>query len=305
MADPASPNGDDAPARVETPSAWAIAAMPGVFVFLWSTGFIGAKFGLPYIEPLTFLAIRFALVSTVLVAVSFAFSAPWPGDLRSFGHIVVAGLLVQSAYLGGVFTAIHAGLSAGIVALIVGLQPILTAIFAGPLFGEVIGRRHWMGIILGLVGISVVLLPGLKLGGADIPAMLLAGIGLVGITAGTLYQKRYCADMDLRSGSAIQFLASAVLMAGLAIGLETLVIQWTSELIFALTWLIFVLSIGAISLLFILIRRGAASKVVSLFYLVPPVTALLAFFMFGETLSGVELGGMIVTAFGVYLVLTS
>lgn len=284
------------------PSPWMLAAMPGVFVFLWSTGFLGAKFGLPYVEPLTFLSIRFVLVSAILLAASLLFSAPWPKSPQAFGHIGVAGVLVQAGYLGGVFSAIDAGLSAGFAALIVGLQPVLTALFAGPLFGETINRRQWAGITLGMVGLLMVLGPGLGLSAISYSGMGFATIGLLGITAGTLYQKRFCADMDLRSGSAIQFMSAGIVIGLLALTTETMEVRWTGELIFAVAWLVIVLSIGAITLLSILLRRGAASKVASLFYLVTPVTALMAFFMFGETLGPIELAGIAVTSIGVFLV---
>lgn len=281
---------------------WMITAMPMVFVFLWSTGFLGAKFGLPYVEPFTFLLIRFVLVSAILLAASAAFSAPWPQSWGAVGHIAVAGLLVQAAYLGGVFSAIDAGLSAGFAALIVGLQPVLTALFAGPLFSETITRRQWTGIALGLIGLLMVLGPRLGLNAINYTGMGFAAIGLFGITAGTIYQKRFCADMDLRSGSAIQFISAGIVIGLLAVTTESMEVQVTGELIFAVTWLVIVLSIGAITLLTILIRRGAASKVASLFYLVTPVTALLAFFMFGEALGPIELAGIVVTSIGVFLV---
>ncbi len=276
--------------------------MPAVFVFLWSTGFIGAKFGLPFAEPFSFLAVRMAVVAVLLILIAIAFKAPWPRDLRSVFHVAVAGLLVQGAYLGGVFAAIDAGLSAGLSALITGLQPALTACVVGPLLKERVTPRQWLGVLLGFVGVVLVVANRIEIGAGAWAGIGLAAIALFGITAGTLYQKRFCADMDLRSGSAIQFTVTCLAMTGLAFALESRDIQWTVELIFAIAWLVVVLSLGAVTLLYILIKRGAAAKVASLFYLVPPVTALMAFFLFDERLGVQELIGMGIVVAGVALV---
>ncbi len=276
--------------------------MPAVFVFLWSTGFIGAKFGLPFAEPFSFLAVRMAVVAVLLILIALAFKAPWPKDLRSVFHVAVAGLLVQGAYLGGVFAAIDAGLSAGLSALIVGLQPALTACVVGPLLNERVTPRQWLGVLLGFVGVVLVVANRIEVGAGAWTGIGLAAIALLGITAGTLYQKRFCADMDLRSGSAIQFSVTCLAMTGLAFALESRDIQWTGEFIFAVAWLVVVLSLGAVTLLYILIKRGAAAKVASLFYLVPPVTALMAFFLFDERLGAQELIGMGIVVAGVSLV---
>jgi len=276
--------------------------MPAVFVFLWSTGFVGAKFGLPFAEPFSFLAVRMAIVAVLLILIALAFKAPWPKDLRSVVHVAVAGLLVQGAYLGGVFAAIDAGLSAGMSALITGLQPALTACVVGPLLKERVTPRQWLGVLLGFVGVVLVVANRIEIGAGAWTGIGLATIALFGITAGTLYQKRFCADMDLRSGSAIQFTVTCLAMTGLAFALESREIQWTVELIFAIAWLVVVLSLGAVTLLYILIKRGAAAKVASLFYLVPPVTALMAFFLFDERLGVQELIGMGIVVAGVALV---
>lgn len=276
--------------------------MPAVFVFLWSTGFIGAKFGLPFAEPFSFLAVRMAIVAVLLNLIALAFKAPWPKNLRSVLHVAVAGLLVQGAYLGGVFAAIDAGLSAGLSALIVGLQPALTACVVGPLLKERVTPRQWLGVLLGFVGVVLVVANRIEVGAGAWTGIGLAAIALLGITAGTLYQKRFCADMDLRSGSAIQFTVTCLAMTGLAFALESREIQWTGEFVFAVAWLVVVLSLGAVTLLYILIKRGAAAKVASLFYLVPPVTALMAFFLFDERLGAQELIGMGIVVAGVALV---
>ncbi len=276
--------------------------MPGVFVLLWSTGFIGAKFGLPYAEPMTFLVLRFAIVTVLLCVFAGLTSAPWPKSWREAGHIAMAGLLLQAVYLGGVFASIYHGVPAGISALIVGIQPLLVAAAAGPVLGETVTRRQWLGLVLGLGGVILVVWTKLGIGIGTPWGYALSVIALVGITLGTLYQKRYCPGIDLRSGTAIQFAATTVVLVPFALLFETRQVQWTGEFLFALGWLCIVLSLGAITLLFLLIRRGAASKVSSLFFLVPPCTALVAWPLFGEQLSLLALIGMAATMLGVALV---
>lgn len=280
-------------------------AMPGVFVVLWSTGFIGAKFGLPYAEPFTFLSLRLFAVIVLLTVVAVATRAPWPPHLRLAGHLAVSGILVHGLYLGGVFAAIRVGLPSGLTALLVGLQPLLTALLAGRLLGEQVTARQWGGFALGLVGVGLVL--STRLTGVELNTLPWDGIGfalvaLVGITAGTLYQKRFCTGMDLRTGSVVQYAAAAVLIFPAAFFGETMRVEWTGSFIFALGWLVLVLSVGAISLLMTLIRMGEAARVASLFYLVPPVTALMAWGLFDERLGVMGLAGMAVTACGVALV---
>ncbi|PWC48372.1 DMT family transporter [Azospirillum sp. TSA6c] len=276
--------------------------MPGLFVLLWSTGFIGAKYGLPYVEPLTFLLIRLGLVAVVLALVALASRAPWPKDWATAGRIALAGLLVHGVYLSGVFLAIAHGLPAGVTALIVGIQPLLTAALSGPLLGERVSGRQWVGLLLGLAGVGLVVREKLSVDAEHLIGIGYAMAALVGITLGTLYQKRHGGGMDLRSGTAIQYAATAVVLAVVAPLTETMQVQWTGEFIFALLWLCFVLSVGAIFLLFALIRRGAAAKVASLFYLTPPVTALVAWMLFGEKLGVAALAGMAVAVCGVALV---
>lgn len=277
------------------------AGTPALFVVLWSTGFIGARLGLPHAEPLTFLSLRYALAAGLLVMVSLAVRAPWPRGWKEVGHFAVAGLLVHGIYLGGVFVGISLGVEVGVSALIVGLQPLLTAAFAGALLGERVNARQWLGLALGLLGVSLVLAG--KVGQA--PANMLGSIArvaaLFGITAGTLYQKRFCEGMDLRTGSVVQFVAAGLATAPLAFWLEDMRVDWNVEFVFALLWLVLALSLGAVSLLYVLIRRGAASRVASLFFLVPPCTALIAWPLFGETLGPVALAGMALTAIGVAL----
>jgi drug/metabolite transporter (DMT)-like permease len=274
---------------------------PLLFVFLWSTGFIGAKYGLPYAEPLSFLLTRYGLVITLMLLIALATRAPWPERGRDWLHIGVSGVLVHAIYLGGVFVAIKHGLSAGITALIVGMQPLLTGLGSGWLLGEKVSTRQWGGLALGFVGVGMVVSG--KLGnGALGPMLIPAIVALLGITAGTLYQKRYCPKFDLRSGSVIQFVPTAIVTAIAVAVFEDYRIDWNGHFLFALGWLVLVLSLGAISLLNLLIRSGSAVNVASLFYLTPPTTALIAFAVFGETLTLTAVVGMVVAVGGVYLV---
>lgn len=273
---------------------------PFLFVALWSTGFIGARLGLPHTEPLTFLLIRYIAVIVCMTAIALAMRAPWPKTASQWFHIGMAGLLVHGVYLGGVFTAISLGLPAGVAAIVVGVQPLLTAVGAGWLLGETVLRRQWVGLVLGFVGVGLVV--GGKLGAefgghAVVPAVM----ALLGITAGTLYQKRYCPSLDWRTGSVAQFIPTVLATLVLAALTENFQVVWTGEFVFALGWLVLVLSIGAISLLNWLIRNSNAVNMASLFYLVPPCTALVAWLLFGETFSGLALGGMALAVWGVYL----
>ncbi|MBK7647249.1 MAG: DMT family transporter [Betaproteobacteria bacterium] len=274
---------------------------PFLFVFLWSTGFIGAKFGLPYAEPLSFLLTRYGLVIALMTVLALVTRAPWPEKARDWLHIGVSGVLVHAVYLGGVFVAIKHGLPAGVTALVVGMQPLLTAFGAGWLLGEKVSARQWGGLGLGFVGVGMVVSG--KLGdGALGPMLIPAVVALLGITAGTLYQKRYCPKFDLRTGSIIQFVPTALVTAIAVAIFENYRIEWNGQFIFALGWLVLVLSLGAITLLNLLIRSGSAVNVATLFYLTPPTTALIAFFIFGENLSLTAALGMVVAVSGVYVV---
>ena len=273
---------------------------PFLFVFLWSTGFIGAKYGLPYAEPLSFLLSRYGLVITLMTVIALATRAPWPDKPRDWLHIGVSGVLVHAVYLGGVFVAIKHGLPAGITALVVGMQPLLTAFGAGWLLDEKVSARQWAGLGLGFVGVGMVVSG--KLGdGALGPMLIPAVVALLGITAGTLYQKRFCPKFDLRSGSVIQFVPTAIVTAIAVALFEDYRIEWNGHFLFALGWLVLVLSIGAISLLNLLIRSGSAVNVASLFYLTPPTTALIAWAMFDEKLSALAIAGMAIAVSGVWL----
>lgn len=290
--------------KSEHQTLW-VRSMPLLFVFLWSTGFVGVKFGLPYAPPMTFLALRFAFVIALMLPIALASGAPWPSSQQQFAHIAVSGVLVHAGYLSGVFLAIYFGMSAGLIALIAGLQPILTAFAAAPLLGERVSQREWLGLLLGLGGVALVVMEKVTLAGLSPSALASAFVALLSITIGTVYQKRYCGAFDLRTGSVIQFVSAALVVLPFAIAVESLRVDWTGEFIFALAWLVIVLSIGAISVLNLLIRRGAATRIASLFYLVPPTTAVLAYCLFGETLSATALAGMAFAIAGVALVVTA
>ena len=289
-------------------SSAGLAAMPAIFVLLWSTGFIGAKFGLPYAEPFTFLFIRFVLTLLLLIPLALLMRIPWPSSPRLWSHIAISGFLVHGAYLGGVFYGIYLGMPAGLAALLVGLQPLLTAAFAGPLLGEKLTRLQWVGLSLGLIGICLVLGSKLEIGeslfdGFGISALLCVTAALMGISLGTLYQKRYCTSMPLLSGAVIQYLAAGVLLGSGALLFETRQVEWSSTFILTLAWLVLILSIAAILLLMALIKKGEASRVASLFYLVPPVTALQAWWLFDERLPLLGLAGMVIAITGVVMVI--
>ncbi len=274
---------------------------PLLFVVLWSTGFIGARLGLPDAEPLTLLSLRYASVLVLMGAVALLTRAPWPAAPREWLHIGVSGLLVHGVYLGGVFTAIRLGLPAGVTALVVGLQPVLTALGAGLFLGERVRPAQWGGLALGLAGVVMVVAHKVAAGAGGVALVAPAVVALLGITAGTLYQKRFCPRFDLRTGSILQFLPCLAATALVAWRTETMVVHWTPSFVFALAWLAVVLSVGAVSLLNLLIRRGSAVDVASLFYLTPPTTALIAWAMFGETLTGLALAGMALAVGGVWL----
>ena len=281
-------------------SRLAIAVAPVAFVLLWSTGFIGARYGLPYIEPMTFLGIRMLCVVAIMLVFAIASRVRWP-DLHEVGHSLAVGAMVHFLYLGGVFVAISQGVPAGISALLPGLQPILTSTIANRFMGERVTRLQWIGLALGLLGVMLVLhdrsivAAGTPLGWAA------SVVSLIGITLGTLYQKRFCGRIDWRTGNTVQYAGAGVLFWLAAFAFETRVIHWTGELVFAIAWLVLVLSIAGVALMYWLIRRSAATGFASLFYLVPAVTALMAYGLFGEKLDHVSVLGMVICAVGVVL----
>jgi drug/metabolite transporter (DMT)-like permease len=274
---------------------------PGLFVLLWSTGFIGAKLGLPYSEPFTFLELRFLLVLAILLPLCWISRAPWPSP-RRFGHMAVSGLFLQAGYLGGVFASLHHGMPAGVSALVTGVQPVLTAFLGAWLLREAVSPRQWAGLALGLAGVLLVIGDRFAIADLRTGPVLLAVFALFSITLGTLWQKRHGGHVDLRTGAAIQFMAAAVALAPFA-AFESREVRWSGEFVFALAWLVVVLSLGAIFLLLYLLRQGRATQVSSLFYLVPPTTALMAWPLFGETYSLTAAAGMGLAMLGVWLVM--
>jgi drug/metabolite transporter (DMT)-like permease len=282
-------------------SKMAIALAPVLFVLLWSTGFIGARYGLPYIEPLTFLAVRMVFVVLILGGFALALRVRWP-DTRETGHSVAAGLMVHGLYLGGVFTAISQGVPAGISALIPGLQPILTSTIASRFMGETVTRTQWLGLVLGLAGVALVLHDRTMLATATPLGWMASVLSLIGITLGALYQKRYCGNIDWRTGNLVQYIGAGAVFALGSFAFETRVIHWSGELVFAIAWLVIVLSLAAVGLMYWLIRRSAATGFASLFYLVPVVTALMAYVLFDEKLDALSIAGMVICAAGVVIV---
>jgi len=278
----------------------AARAAPAIFVVLWSTGFIATKYVVHDADPLTYLAIRMALV-VVLMAVIVAIARPrWP-DRIGIAHSAVAGILVHGFYLGGTAIAIAHSIPAGLSALIPGLQPILTSTIANRWLGERVRPMQWAGLLLGLAGV-VLILHNRPMGGEAGWGWFASAVSLVSITLGTLYQRRYCNAIDWRAGNLVQYIAVTIFFGIGAWLLESNVVHWTAEFALALIWLVVVLSIGSIGLLYWLIRRSAATSVASLFYLVPAVTSLMAYVLFGERLDAIAIAGMTACAAAVFLV---
>jgi drug/metabolite transporter (DMT)-like permease len=278
----------------------AARAAPAIFVVLWSTGFVATKYVLRSAEPLTYLAIRMAVVVGIMAVIVIVARPRWP-DRIGIVHSVVAGLLVHGFYLGGTAVAISHSIPAGLSALIPGLQPILTSTLANRWLGERVTPLQWLGLLLGLAGVALILHERPMSGEAGW-GWLSSGVSLVSITLGTLYQRRYCREIDWRAGNLVQYLAVMIFFTLGAFAFEDRIVHWTSEFVLSVAWLAVVLSIGSIGLLYWLIRRSAATSVASLFYLVPAVTALMAYVLFGERLDAVAIAGMIACAAAVFVV---
>jgi drug/metabolite transporter (DMT)-like permease len=278
----------------------SIAWVGPLFVLVWSTGFIVAKYGMPYTDPMTFLTMRFAGVLVIMVPLVLWWRPTWPKAVDS-GHIAVAGSLMHVGYLGGVWAAIKLGMPAGLAALIVGLQPVLTAFLAARV-AEQVSARQWAGLVFGFTGVAIVLADKLGFDGVTLWGVVLCFIALISFTAGTLYQKRFCPMFDLRAGTVIQYAASVALAGILMLLFEPIEVQWSPELIGALIWSVVFLSIGAMSLWFVLLRQGAATRVSSLIYLTPPTVAIMAWVLFDEALTLWVALGTLVTVVGVWLV---
>jgi drug/metabolite transporter (DMT)-like permease len=292
-----------------TPSAGRQAAllqaMPAVFVLIWSTGFVVARFGMPHAPPMSFLALRYACSLLAFGVWIFLAKASWPRDGMQWMHLAVTGVLMHGGYLGGVWIAIKGGLGAGLVALIVGLQPLLTALWLSAQQGQGAGHRvttrQWLGLCLGLMGLLLVVGNKLHLGEASLLGLAFTVLALASITVGTLYQKRWLAACDVRTANSVQLLAALIVTLPLAL-LESESIDWHPHMVGALAWSVLVLTLGGSSLLYLLIQRGAATRVTSLMYLVPPCTAVLAWLLFDEALGLSVLAGLALTAVGVALV---
>ena len=282
-------------------SAW-VRAMPLVFVLIWSTGFIVAKYGLPHAPPLGFLAWRYVFSIACFLLWIVLSGARWPSEPRQWWHLAVSGVLMHAGYLGGVWFAVEHGMGSGLAALIVGLQPVLTAVWVSRMDGGQVSRLQWLGLMLGLLGLVLVIWRKLQ-AGIEVSSLTLSAtvFALLAITAGTLYQKRYLRATDVRTANAIQLGAALIVTLPLTF-LETEAIVWNVHFIGAMAWAVLGLTLGGSSLLYLLIQRGAATTVTSLFYLVPPTTALMAWLLFDELITATTLLGTAMTALGVALV---
>jgi len=277
-----------------------VRAMPAVFVLIWSTGFIVARYGMPHAPPMKFLAMRYVLSAACFVVWALAARVALPRDPRQLGHLAVTGVLMHAGYLGGVWAAVKLGMGAGLAALLVGLQPVLTAMWISARGGAV-EARQWTGLVLGFAGLALVVWQKLGVGEINAANVVLAVGALLSITAGTLYQKRFLAPCDVRAANLVQLAAALAVTLPLAL-LETEGLRWNGELAGALAWSVLALTLGGSSLLYLLIQRGAATAVTSLMYLVPPTTALMAWLLFREPIGVTTLTGMALAALGVSLV---
>ena len=280
---------------------WLNTATPLIFVVFWASGFPAIRFGLEYIEPFTLLAVRSALNVAVVVAIMPFFRIDWPKSWSNAGHIAFSGFLLQFAYLGAIYTARGGGVTQGVVALVAGMQPLLTAAVAGSTLGERIVLRQWAGFVLGFGGLACVMSERIVIAEATATGFIAAACTPILITAGSLYQKRFCADMDLRSGMVIQHVTAGVASAVVAFSFETREIEWGIELGFVLAWLVLILSVGAINLYYIMLRRGQAARVSSLFYLTPPTAVVFGYVTYDEVFGWFSLAGFAITVIGVAL----
>jgi len=275
-------------------------SLPGVFIFIWASGFVAAKYGLPYAEPLTFLSMRYLGVVILMLTLALVMRAPWPAR-QEWLPIAIAGVLMQAVYLGGIWCAVKLGMPAGMAALIANTQPILTAIM-GPIIGERIRGKQWLGLAFGIAGVGLVVANKISVVHLSLASVALAIMALLAMTSGTIYQKKTCPSFDVRTGQVIQFGASLLVTIPLALLLETQTVLWTPHFFIAMAWSIFILSGVGISVLYVLIRHGEATKVTSYMYLVPAVTALMAWLMFGEKFTLTAVVGMAIALIGVALV---
>lgn len=278
-----------------------IRAMPAVFVLIWSTGFIVARYGMPHAPPFKFLVLRYVFsIACFLLWISLA-RVKWPKQRTQWLHLAVTGVFMHAFYLGGVWAAVKLGMGSGLSSLIVGLQPVLTALWLAST-GYRIVPRQWLGLVLGLIGLVLVVSRKFGAGGeANWLNLSLAVGALLSITTGTLYQKRFVTSCDVRSANTVQLGAALLVTLPLA-ALELEAIRWNAELVGAIAWSVLALTLGGSSLLYLLIQKGAAASVTSLMYLVPPVTAFIAWILFAEPITLTTVLGTLLTALGVALV---
>lgn len=280
-------------------AAFAALSLPLLFILLWSSGYVAGRLGLPHTGPFTLLTLRFGLAALVLLIVALASRAPWPRGARAWGHLAVAGLLMQVLHFSGVYYGLRLGLSAGVAGLLIGLMPLATGVGAHLWLAERLGRWQLLGMAGGLLGVALVVAGKPMHAAGGWPAYATALLGLLGLVLGTLYQKRFCGGMDLRSGSFVQMAVSTLAVAALAGPTEHFALQWSGELVFAALWLSLVNSIGAFSLMFLMMRRGQASQVSRLFFLIPGASALMGFVLLGERMTLLALAGFAVSALAV------
>lgn len=292
-------------------AAFLLPAAPVLFVLLWSTGWLAARYAAPHADPLTFLALRFAIAFVCAAAIALATGAAWPKDRRAFVHAVASGIFLHAIYLGSIWWAIAQGLPAGVSGLIAAVQPILTALLAPVVVGERISARQWAGIALGTIGMVLVLLPRLTgltqaelapvQGIIGILPILINVVGMVSVTLGTFYQKRFIPTGDLRTLNALQYVGAFLVILPAAMLLEDMRIDWNLTVVLTMAWSVIAISLGAIGLWLLLIRHGAVSRAAALIYLMPPLVAVEAWFLFGETMNNVQIAGVLVTVVGVAL----
>jgi drug/metabolite transporter (DMT)-like permease len=292
--------------KILSPSLTAavpVISLPVLFILMWSSGYVVGKMALPYVGPFTLIFIRFSSAALVLLSVALATRAPWPKTFAQVGHLVVVGLLIQALQFSGLYMGLGLGVSAGIAALIVGTMPVFTALGATRFLNEKVSGVEWMGLVGGLFGVALVVWEQLAKASANASwtGYLCVVLALVGISAGTLYQKKFCTSMDLRTGGFIQLSTAAMVTFFLALHYEALQVEWTPTMFFASGWLSLVNSIGAISILFVLMRKGEASRVAGLFHLIPSVTALMGFLFLSEGFSLINGVGFAITAAAVYV----
>ena len=283
------------------PALFGPQALGALFIMLWSTAWIAGKIGLEFTGPLTLLEIRFSAAALVMLLVASLTGAPWPRRWAEYSHLAVAGLLVNGLTLAALYIGINDGVSAGVSALIAGLTPLLTALAAGPLLGERIGAGRWAGLTIGLLGVALAVMNKISFANGGWEGYAITFLALAAFVAGTLYQKRFCSAIDLRTGNLVQFVVAGGALFIPALRFEGLRVEWSEALMVSSAWLALVNSIGAVSLLYFLLRQGQASRVATLFYLVPPITATMAFAAFHETLSPIAVVGFGLAAVGVYL----